>query len=395
MRPDCDPPCPSCVFLSRLPALREENPAKTTRSLRIENKVVLEHERIEGSVTGDKISVVVTTLPGKGFAGSEMLARVVAMRFGARPGFFSVMSAGAVHGWGPFAYDVLMEKATELGSALAPDIGESAVSPEAQAVWGHYAHRSDVWAKELSDAPRFVGDNAYQKKPTTLAVLRRQSRFSERLDNPSDSRITIDKFPKVEPGNEDGGAEARFEGRPVATIFREFDYKDIGTVSHRVRNVVRLYRVELLATDAEIDTGTLDDPEFKTLAEATKFIRDNAAARDRMLREERKDNPASIELPEDVWRYFHPVPGVMLVDVSTLETTRARAGGIERAEALMREAYEGRGGTRKPIDVSPIVDAAGVARGWRVEDGNSTTAIAKKHGWRFLPAVVVEPGSHS
>jgi len=96
-------------------------------------------------------------------------------------------------------------------------------------------------------------------------------------------------------------------------------------------------------------------------------------------------------LPDDPWRYFTPEPGVVLVEVEKLETTRARAGGIERAEGHMRAAYDGKGAMRGPIHVTPR------GMGWQVEDGNSTVAVARKNGWRLLPALVVAntQGDHS
>ena len=184
---------------------RVENPAKTLRSLRLDNNVVLRHERFarggEGSQNlaaiygaGDWLQVLVTTKAGKGFAHGSNLADVVAFRKRGDD-VFRIQSAGAVHGWGPFAYDVLMEKATELGGALAPD--PSAVSDEARNVWAHYANRCDVALFEPPepvgfrwdpDMPRFSGDAAFQKAPDLLRQLRKKGLFTEtgsRLSNPA------------------------------------------------------------------------------------------------------------------------------------------------------------------------------------------------------------------
>lgn len=88
------------------------------------------------------------------------------------------------------------------------------------------------------------------------------------------------------------------------------------------------------------------------------------------------------KLREDPWAYFLKVPGAILVPVDKLETTRARPTGIENAEKYMYQAaYEG-GKRRKPISVKKSEHGK-----WTVLDGNSTTAIAKKHGWKHLPAI--------
>lgn len=92
-------------------------------------------------------------------------------------------------------------------------------------------------------------------------------------------------------------------------------------------------------------------------------------------------------LVEDPWKYFNKIPGTFLVPLRDVETIRARPTGIEHAEHYMQVAYEGHGKRRDPIDVSQLPDG-----NWRVEDGNSTTAIARKHGWKYLPAVEVPPG---
>lgn len=90
-------------------------------------------------------------------------------------------------------------------------------------------------------------------------------------------------------------------------------------------------------------------------------------------------------LLEDPWKYFNRVPGAFLVPLKDLETIRARPKGIANAEKYMQIAYEGKGKRRDPISVSKLEHGK-----WRVEDGNSTTNIARKHGWKYIPAVEVE-----
>ena len=88
------------------------------------------------------------------------------------------------------------------------------------------------------------------------------------------------------------------------------------------------------------------------------------------------------KLPEDPWKYFEKVPGTIMVSVTKLDTTRARPSGIKNAEKYMKLAYDGKGGRRVPITVRK--------KGSRyiVVDGNSTTAIAKKSGWKKIPATL-------
>lgn len=90
-----------------------------------------------------------------------------------------------------------------------------------------------------------------------------------------------------------------------------------------------------------------------------------------------------MDLPEDPWRYFRKSPGVFLAPLDKLETTRARPEGIVNAEKLMGKAYYERGQRRKPISLREL----GGGR-YEVVDGNSTVAIARKHGWKAIPALV-------
>jgi hypothetical protein len=103
--------------------------------------------------------------------------------------------------------------------------------------------------------------------------------------------------------------------------------------------------------------------------------------------EEHKTGLKPGTLKEDPWKYFNDIPGTVLIPIDDIETIRARPTGIENAEVHMQKAFEGEGKRRDPIDISPLPGG-----GWRVEDGNSTTAIARKHGWKFLPAFKVPTG---
>lgn len=95
------------------------------------------------------------------FGRHHELARVVARRY---PGdaFWRVKKAYADHGWGPLAYDLAMERVTELGSSLTHDLWHS---EDAKRVWAVYARRPDV----LEVLPE-----TYSKAPMLLRELRRR-----------------------------------------------------------------------------------------------------------------------------------------------------------------------------------------------------------------------------
>ncbi len=95
----------------------------------------------------------------------------------------------------------------------------------------------------------------------------------------------------------------------------------------------------------------------------------------------------SDDLPDDPWRYFLKVSGAVVVPLEKLQTIRARPTGIENASKHMANAYNGSGARRKPIQLKKNPDGT-----FTVLDGNSTTAIAKKHGWKGIPALVEHEG---
>ena len=99
-----------------------------------------------------------------------------------------------------------------------------------------------------------------------------------------------------------------------------------------------------------------------------------------------EEEKEEVKLPEDAWKYFLKTPSAFMVDVKDLVTIRARPKGIQNAEKYMKMAYDGEGDKRKPISVSKLPNGK-----WKVEDGNSTTAIALKHKWKQMPVVEVEP----
>ena len=98
--------------------------------------------------------------------------------------------------------------------------------------------------------------------------------------------------------------------------------------------------------------------------------------------------PEPKKLPKNPKHYFDEslaTAPVIAVPVSSLTTVRAREGGIANAEKLMAAAADGVISKRKPVDLRDNGDGT-----FTVLDGNSTTAIARKHDFKFLIGQVVE-----
>jgi ppGpp synthetase/RelA/SpoT-type nucleotidyltranferase len=89
------------------------------------------------------------------------------------------------------------------------------------------------------------------------------------------------------------------------------------------------------------------------------------------------------ELPDEPERYFNKPPGSKHVSIDQLQTIRARPEGIANAEKHMLLAFQGKSKKRDPITLRQTKD------GYEVVDGNSTVAIARKHGWKNIIANVV------
>lgn len=89
--------------------------------------------------------------------------------------------------------------------------------------------------------------------------------------------------------------------------------------------------------------------------------------------------------------YFHVTKDTPMIPLERLSVTRARPEGIAHAAKLMaKAAYDG-GEKRVPIDVERDPNKPGH---FKVVDGNSTTNIAMRNGWKALPVVIHEPGTY-
>ena len=93
------------------------------------------------------------------------------------------------------------------------------------------------------------------------------------------------------------------------------------------------------------------------------------------------DRPSG--LPESPWKYFLKTPGAELIPTSKLQTIRARPKGIANALKYMWLSYNGLSPRRKPIDLTANPDGT-----YTVLDGNSTTAVARQAGWKYIVGIV-------
>jgi len=91
------------------------------------------------------------------------------------------------------------------------------------------------------------------------------------------------------------------------------------------------------------------------------------------------------KLPHKLTKYFTKGAKTIEVPMDKLSPTRAREKGIENAEKYMRMAYNGEMDKRKPISVYRTTNGR-----YKVADGNSTYAVAKKNGWKTILADVVK-----
>lgn len=90
-------------------------------------------------------------------------------------------------------------------------------------------------------------------------------------------------------------------------------------------------------------------------------------------------------LKQEPSRYFTIDDRTEMIPLSKVQTIRARPQRIANAEQYMQKAYAGTGKKRKPINLDPNDDGT-----YTVTDGNSTVAIARKHGWTSIPAHVAK-----
>ena len=106
---------------------------------------------------------------------------------------------------------------------------------------------------------------------------------------------------------------------------------------------------------------------------------------------QRSDRSADVgleRLAEDHQRYFESHPDARLVPVTRVlprEPASSEPASVDRAENLMRDAAAGRIPRRPPIAVRRRGGA------FEIVEGNATFAVAERHRWRFIPALIEDP----
>jgi hypothetical protein len=111
---------------------------------------------------------------------------------------YTISWAAAQHGWGPLAYDIMMEQATTLGGTLGP--GDP--SEQALRVWRHYATRRDVEkirrrlsvlreeeAYDYRKAPKLLHELA--RMPETVRYIGEWKPYGARQENPTSAPLVL------------------------------------------------------------------------------------------------------------------------------------------------------------------------------------------------------------
>ena len=97
----------------------------------------------------------------------------------------------------------------------------------------------------------------------------------------------------------------------------------------------------------------------------------------------RIEKPTRLKQSHD--RYFTNPPGSAEVPLSKVQMIRARPSGIEHAAVNMAKAAEGSGPKRAPISLRKLPGGK-----FEVVDGNSTVAVARRHGWTTIRGVLAK-----
>ena len=88
-------------------------------------------------------------------------------------------------------------------------------------------------------------------------------------------------------------------------------------------------------------------------------------------------------LPEAPERYFKMAAAATLIPLDLLVPDHLRIEAVPRAIGYMRAAYAGSGGKRSPIALRRRVDGR-----FDIVDGNTTYHVARKSGWKSIPAMI-------
>lgn len=271
-------------------------------------------------------------------------------------------------------------------------------------------------------------DVVYNEETNTIGIVRSDSYGDGTTKTDSDGVVSTDILTKynglthatasiapstlkeitdrklVDEGMADGGkigfeafskkVASRYAGKKVQPKYQSeygktYNAEEAKEVGDKV--AAKVYRMQQgkMAKGGELEKGIATEMKEHGMSreEATKTAQDH-------LKEDAKyytkmaeiglKNGGKINLPYELDRYFTKPKGTIEVEISKLIPIRARKSGIENAEVYMKKAYDGEMAKRKPIEIYKTRN-----KKYRVNDGNSTFAVAKKNGWETIYATVV------
>lgn len=173
-----------------------------------------------------------------------------------------------------------------------------------------------------------------------------------------------------------------YEGTPIEIQLKTKMQKQLNEVSHEFYKMGNLDGKGLNEVSKMIMEA--DKGDKKALKEAkellsnqqelAKKISTGKMAKGGKLSENEK-------LPYELDKFFKDTDDAIEVPLKLLEPSRAREKGIANAEKFMRLAYNGEKDRRKPITIAPAKNGM-----FKIVDGNSTYAVAKKNGWKTILA---------
>jgi hypothetical protein len=129
--------------------------------------------------------------------------------------------------------------------------------------------------------------------------------------------------------------------------------------------------------------------DFELLQEAYRSLYTESSLKEKLLTKfQNLSDEDMLPLPEEPETFFKMNwPGLVMLDMDKLQNIRARESGIRNALIMMyakaNNLAEGLD-SRQPISVREIGDGR-----YEVLDGNSTFNIAKRSGWKQIPAEIV------
>lgn len=303
----------------------------------------------------------------------------------------------------------------KIGSILTTDTGVKVKVVEYNPQFGVKVIRTDKYAadkpSQYMKLKEFQGfeevSNNVETPDEKANKLLNQLKEDGKLTRYFDVRGSGTKyFETIIPNKSDKGYYKRYESLSstnIGTLQNEYlDEDDVLTWLKKSQKSIDAERNNKMASGGKIGFEALSKkvasryagknvkPKYqkeygKTYDKAeAKEVGDKVAAKVYRMQQGKMAMGGKIELPHQLDRYFTKPSGTIEVDMSKLIPIRARKSGIENAEVYMKKAYDGEMSKRKPIEIYKTRN-----KKYRVNDGNSTYAVAKKNGWETIYATVV------